>query len=559
MWKVVEVFAKLDRTSSGPGERRAAEYLKGLLEIYRIPHQLHEIRSYLSVPVSASLQVSSPESFTVPSITPSFSTSTDPGGLTGKLVYVGPEEPEVITTRTEDFAGVELHNRIALLRGYPSPRLIGDAEAAGAMGAVCIAPSPRLVNMIVNRVWGHPTREEAKNHTKIPIVTINEVDGARLEKLGRQGAVSVRLSAKTDTGWKTIPLLVAEVRGNVEPERFVLLGNHLDAWYEGVTDSATGNASLLEVARVLHANRGALRRSVRVAWWPGHSTGRYSGSTWYADSLFKDLYDNAVAYLAIDSPGVRSATEIEPEGMFETKDFLEAVLRGKGSMVRPAIRNFRYNDEALWGIGVPSLTFYPAIPEGHADRAKDAGGSAYGFWWHTREDDFGKADRELLLRDTKLYLALIWPLATREVLPFDFTPVAAQMRETIQELAQAARGQWEFQPTLERIDAFEKMAERLGERATSARGPEADDVNIELMTLSRLVNPVLYTIRGPYYHDPAYQLPLFPGLRGAKRLGELDPDSGEAGFIRTELLRESNRIHQALDRALALESNRSRR
>ncbi len=552
MWKVVEVFSKLDRTSSSAGEREAAEYLKAQLEHYGIRHRMHEVRSYLSVPVSASLQILSPSNFSVPSITPSFSGSTGSGGLSGELVYVGPEEPNIVTTRDEDFVDAHLEGKVALLRGYPSPRLLREAEASGALGAVCIAPSPRLVNMIVSRVWGHPTQEEARQLTKIPVVTINETDGFRLEALGRDGRVSVRLEAEIDTGWKNIPLLVAEVPGTETPEQFVLIGNHLDAWYEGVTDSATGNASLLEVARVLHENRQRMRRSVRIAWWPGHSTGRYSGSTWYADAFFQDLYDNAVAYLAIDSPGVRSATAIEAEGMFEAKGFLDSVLRDKAGVEREATRSFRYNDEALWGIGVPSLTFYPAIPLGHPDRAKDAGGSAYGYWWHTKEDDFEKADKDLLVRDTKLYVALVWPLTTDIVLPFDFTPVAIQMRETIEELARAAEGHWDFEPTLNRIALFEETARHLRRRSLSARVEDAPVINSLLMKMSREINPVLYTVRGPYYHDPAYQLPLFPGLRGAKELGAIGPSSDEAGFIQTELLRESNRIHQALDRAIAL-------
>ena len=87
---------------------------------------------------------------------------------------------------------------------------------------------------------------------------------------------------------------------------------------------------------------------------------------------------------------------------------MDSVLRDKAGVERGATRNFRYNDEALWGIGVPSLTFYPAIPLGHPDRAKDAGGSAYGFWWHTKEDDFEKADREILVRDTQLYVGEVY-------------------------------------------------------------------------------------------------------------------------------------------------------
>jgi hypothetical protein len=36
----------------------------------------------------------------------------------------------------------------------------------------------------------------------------------------------------------------------------------------------TGNACMVEIARVLWEQRKSLRRSVRLAWWPAHSTGR---------------------------------------------------------------------------------------------------------------------------------------------------------------------------------------------------------------------------------------------------------------------------------------------
>jgi hypothetical protein len=435
MWRVVETFATLDRTSSGSGERAAARHLEAALLRLGVPHRLHDVRSFLSLPVAASLAVESPEAFTVPCITPSFSAPTPAGGLAGPLACAVPDDPAIVASRPEEIERAGARGRVVLLRGYPSPELIEAAERAGAVGAVCAAPSPRLVNMIVSTVWGHPTRAQAARLPRIPIVTVTETEGARLESLCRRHPVAVRMEAATDTGWKTIPLLVAEVRGGEEADDFVLVGNHLDSWHEGVTDSATGNGALLEMARVLQAHRAALRRSVRLAWWPGHSTGRYAGSTFYADAFHEELSDHAVAYLAIDSPGVRSATAIEAEGMFEARAFLEGVLRERAGVTRGATRAFRYNDESFWGIGVPSLTFYPAIPPGHPDRAKDAGGSAYGYWWHTREDSLDKADRDLLLRDTRLFLALVWPLATREVLPFDFVPVAEQMREVLESLS----------------------------------------------------------------------------------------------------------------------------
>ncbi|MGB5163191.1 MAG: M28 family peptidase [Thermoanaerobaculia bacterium] len=559
MWRLTEVFSELDRTSSTEGERLAADYLEQQLEALGVPHDRYEIDSYLSIPISASLAVTAPESLDVPALVPAFSTSTEPGGLAGELVYVGPTDPKIVTTRDEDFENVDLEGRIALLRGYPSPPLIYQAERAGAVGAVCIAPSPRLVNMIVSSVWGHPTREDAKRLPTIPIVSITETDGRRLEDLARQGQVQIQLEAKTDTGWKKIPLVMVEIPGAVEPEKFVLIANHIDSWHEGVTDSATGNASLLEVARVLNENRKGLRRSVRVAWWPGHSTGRYSGSTWYADNFYEDLYQNAVGYMAIDSPGVRSATALEPEGMWELKGFLESVMRERTEFRGEINRSYRYNDEAMWGIGVPSLTVYPAIPLDSPDRAKDAGGSAYGYWWHTTEDSLDKADRDLLLRDTKVFLAMLWPLATQEVLPFEFGPVVAQMEAQIGEYAEVAGESWDYDWILESIEGFSVATQQLKARRAAAQGDAAAAFNEDAMAVSRAINPVLFTIAGPFHHDPARQFPLFPGLSASAELAELDPASEKAGFIQTELLRETNRIQRALARATCIASRGANR
>lgn len=554
MWRLVETFSDIERTSSGEGERRAADYLEQRLDALGVPHHRHEIDSYLSVPISASLSVTTPEAFSVPALTPAFSTSTAPEGLEGELVYVGPADEETVTTHREDFTGVDLAGRIALLRGYPSPELIFETERAGAVGAVCIAPSPRLVNMIVSSVWGHPTRDDAKRLPTIPIVSITETDGRRLESLVRRASVRVSLGTQTDTGWRKVPLVVAEVAGATEPEKFVLIANHLDSWHAGVTDSATGNAALLELARVVSDNRADLRRSVRLAWWPGHSTGRYSGSTWYVDNFYEDLYRNAVAYMAIDSPGVRSATALEPEGMWELKGLLKRVLREQVDFRGEIKRSFRYNDESLWGVGVPSLTVYPAIPLASPDRAKDAGGSAYGYWWHTSEDSLDKADRDLLLRDTRIFLALVWPLATQEVLPYDFGPVAEQMEERLRSLAAAANEGWDFGALLASIEGFSVAARELEVRSASAREEAAADCNEDAMAISRAINPVLFTLAGPFHHDPARQFPLFPGLSAALDLADMASASDEVGFVRTELQRETNRIQRALARATCIAS-----
>ena len=85
----------------------------------------------------------------------------------------------------------------------------------------------------------------------------------------------------------------------------------------------------------------------------------------------------------------------------------------------------------------------------------------------------------------------------------------------------------------------------------STTGESAARFNAASMAISRALNPVLYTCAGPYHHDPALMLPLFPCLHDAERLSAMDPASDRAGFLEVGLLRESNRVHRALDRATA--------
>ncbi len=73
-----------------------------------------------------------------------------------------------------------------------------------------------------------------------------------------------------------------------------------------------------------------------------------------------------------------------------------------------------------------------------------------------------------------------------------------------------------------------------------------------LIELGRLLIPVNYTRNGPFEHDLALGSSPLPGLADAATLGQLDPGSNEARFLRTGLERERNRVEHALRAALHL-------
>src|SRR5262249_9208128 len=123
------------------------------------------------------------------------------------------------------------------------------------------------------------------------------------------GGCRVAVSTVVETGGGPIPVLGAEILGSRVPEGFGLIHGLLDSWHVGIRDNATGDATVLGLARVLPQHQAALARSVRIAWWSGHSHGRYAGSTWYADEFARDIVDHCVAHVNCDSPGCRWATE----------------------------------------------------------------------------------------------------------------------------------------------------------------------------------------------------------------------------------------------------------
>jgi hypothetical protein len=559
----LEVLAGLDRLSGSAGERQAVEYLAETLKGYGVRTELLEFDSYISYPLEAELLVLEPETREIPCRTRSFSAPTPSEGLEGELVFVASAPRDERTGHLlgrGDVAAAyrrpDVRGRVVLTTGG-GPDALKNAQDAGALAQIHMWPSDEDVvhEMIVTPVWGTPTPESAKDLPRIPALSVKRRDGEYLRRLLERGPVRVRLKARTWTGWKRLPLLVAQVDGRLEPERFLLVGAHIDSWYEGVTDNATGDVCLLEMARVLARHRDGLRRSVRFAWWPGHSVGRYSGSTWYADHHWEDLRYNCLGYLNIDSPGVRGAAVWDCRyNMGEVERLVARAVREVTGQEPNIRRPFKAGDQSFWGIGLPSLGAFRMLPPDHPDRAT-VGGSGGGWWWHTPADTLDKADIGVLADDTRLYLRLVADLVAPAVLPFEFVTVAEDFIRILTELQERTGGHLDLSGSLERAGAFRELAARLeAVRQELARG-EGDGrvgrLNAGLMALSRVVNPVLYTEAGDFGQDPALQLPMLPGLRRAVELPELDPSGDEYRFLMTRLIRERNRVNDCLRRAVA--------
>ena len=202
----------------------------------------------------------------------------------------------------------DVKGKIVVQLGMINSDRAAAVEMLGAVGIIFVNPDKYAHWGGGSYTWGTSDLEDLPHRPGIPSVAVNNADGKALIALAEKGG-SAEIVTQFETGWFKSILPVVEIPGKREPDKFVLLHGHYDSWDVGVGDNATGDACMLEIARMLWTHRDKLERSVRVAWWPGHSTGRFAGSTWYADEFGLDLARNCLAHLNCDSPGCRDATE----------------------------------------------------------------------------------------------------------------------------------------------------------------------------------------------------------------------------------------------------------
>lgn len=115
--------------------------------------------------------------------------------------------------------------------------------------------------------------------------------------------LKVRLYVTTSTKMVNTTNVFAYINGSVEPDRYVLLGNHRDAWVFGAVDPTSGTAVMMEVSRVLAevVKEGSWRprRSIVFCSWGSEEYGLIASYEWVEQQL-KILGDRAVAYLNVD-------------------------------------------------------------------------------------------------------------------------------------------------------------------------------------------------------------------------------------------------------------------
>jgi N-acetylated-alpha-linked acidic dipeptidase len=546
-WALVESFATYKREHPGDVNRGMDEVVERLRK-HGVEVTVHEPELYLSLPGKARVEAGGKTFRAKP---PAYSADAK-SGLQGELVYVGANQADDIDTIFDkkldptQQAAAKIKGKIAISEGFASPGMISQFEALGAIGVIGINPGVDVHWGICTTVWGTPDLDDLPRKPSVVAVAVNKPDGDALIELARKGE-TITLFTDMEEGWFKSKLPVVEIRGNKEPDKFVLLHGHLDSWDVGVGDNSTGDATMVEVARVLWKHRDKLDRTVRIAWWPGHSTGRYAGSTWYADTYGVDLDENCVAQVNCDSPGCRWATTFNNlSRMSEADAFLGDVVNEVAGIAIDGERPHRAGDYSFNNIGISS---YLMLSSTMSDAKREemgyyaVGGCGGNIAWHTENDQLEIADRDNLLRDIKVYLLAVFRNANAKILPFDWRAVTAEFAQTVEGYQQKAGNRFSLTPAKQAVAALD------GTLRSFYAKVEADELaperaNEVIQRLARILVPINFTREHRFRHDPALSVPPLPAISVA---GELDHHNGaKLGFALTQLTRGQNRVVAAM-------------
>ncbi len=320
-----------------------------------------------------------------------------PGSLLGKIAFVSWR-----MVRTQNGAGYG-----------PAVAARTDGPAAAAQ-AGAIAFLLRSVGTDNHRIAHTGTTRYVEGRVPVPCFALSPADAEQLERLAVMGVTPrVRLisgaSYVQDAHSQNV---IADVKGTLKPEEFVVLGAHLDSWDQGTgaTDDGTGTAIVVAAAKLIRDLPHKPLRTVRVVLFgseeiaqPVKPFGDFGGNS-YATNHASEL---ARHVLASESDfGADRIYAVALPAAVNHGDFADEVLRVLGPLgilAEPAPKGEVGADVApIQAQGVPGF-------------ALKQDGSRYFDIHHTSDDTLDKVDRTQLDQNVAAWAALAWLAADSEV------------------------------------------------------------------------------------------------------------------------------------------------
>jgi N-acetylated-alpha-linked acidic dipeptidase len=187
--------------------------------------------------------------------------------------------------------------------------------------------------------------KDAKTIARIPVLPISGADALPLLSALKgpvaprnwRGALAITyhvgpgpalVHLKVDSNWDIKPIydVIATLPGSVDEGQWVIRGNHHDAWVNGADDPISGQAAMLEEARMLgelHRQGWKPLRTIIYCAWDGEEPGLL-GSVEWVETHLEELQKHAALYINSDS---NERGYMLPEGTQDMQNFISAVAR----------------------------------------------------------------------------------------------------------------------------------------------------------------------------------------------------------------------------------------
>jgi N-acetylated-alpha-linked acidic dipeptidase len=274
------------------------------------------------------------------------------------------------------------------------------------------------------------------------------------------GAARVEMKVEMDYALRSIWNVVAKVPGTAEPQRWVVLGNHRDAWTHGAVDPGSGTAAMLEAARGVAEAVAAgwkPRRTVLFASWDAEEYGLV-GATELVEDRLRHLEAGGVAYINLDVAA--TGPDLDVGGVPSLRDLIveaaAAVPEPKkgGSLLQAWERRLRsewareepvclHGPEETFELRLRPLgsgsDFTPFIDHAGVASVDFSFDGPYGVYHSTIDDllwmdRFGDPAYLYHTAAARLYGLLAMRLAGAEVVPLRYAPYARELERLLDKL-----------------------------------------------------------------------------------------------------------------------------
>ena len=252
----------------------------------------------------------------------------------------------------------------------PAVALIQRGTCTFALKAENAAAAGYDAAVIFNE--GQPGRQDVLNGTlggpgiSIPVVGATYALGLENYELVQSSAVSFRVFASTLSETRRTSNVIADTAAG-RSDRTLVVGAHLDSVPEGpgISDNASGSATVLEIALQFAKLGVQPTNRVRFAFWGAEESGLL-GAEHYVSSLSRQQLNDVELNLNFDmigSPnfvrfvydGDGSATGIKgPSGSGTIEEVFVDYFRSQGLAVEPTAFDGRSDYDAFTSVGIPA-------------------------------------------------------------------------------------------------------------------------------------------------------------------------------------------------------------